>query len=214
MAKTKKETNKLDLIKEKLKTCKYCTKQKMVFVGILILLVVILVIKGWVFVAFVNNQPIFRISLIKELEKQGGKRVLDSAISKALILQEARKQKIVVNQDEINAEIKKIEDQLTKQGQNLDTILAGQGLKRNELDDQIKMQIIIEKILGKDIVIIDKDVDDYLVTNKSFLPKDLKEEEQKALAKEQLKQQKVNAKVTEWLDSLRKAAKINYFVQY
>lgn len=170
--------------------------------------------KGLIIAAMVNGQPIFRLSLIRELEKQSGQKALDSLITKVLILQEAQRQKVIVTDAEVNQSLKTLEDNVTKQGSNLDQLLAAQGMTRDGLKEQIKLQKIVEKIVGKDVSVTDKEVSDYIEKNKSLLPKDAKPEEVKENVKQQLQQQKISEKANTWIESLRTSAKINYFVQF
>jgi len=57
------------------------------FLAILLLSGLLYYFKNQFVVALVNNQPIWRLTLIKEVEKQAGEAVLDSLITKALVLQ-------------------------------------------------------------------------------------------------------------------------------
>lgn len=170
--------------------------------------------KNIVIAATVNGQPIYRLSIVSELEKQGGKQALDGIISETLIFQEARKKNVSVSEDEIAAEIKKIEDNLSKQGQSLDQLLITQGLGRDSLKKRITIQKLVEKLIGKDIAVSDKEVDEYIEKNKDQLPQDQDQNKLRSDIKEQLKQQKLSEKVQNWLTDLQKNSKINYFVSY
>lgn len=187
-------------------------------VKMILLVLVVLVLayfgKSLLVAALVNNRPIFRLSLIRELEKQSGKATLDSMVTKNLIFQEAQKEKAGVTDDEINTAVKDLENNLKTQGQDLNNVLAAQGMTMADVRTQIKLQKIIEKILGKDVVISETEVKDYLAKNSSLMPKDLTGEEASKAAEEQLKQQKIQGKLTAWLDTLKKNAKINYFLQF
>lgn len=160
--------------------------------------------------AIVNGQPISRISVVQNLEKQNGKQMLSSLVTETLIYQEAKKQNINISQSEIDDEIKKIEDNFKKQGQSLEQVLTFQGMTKGDLIKSITIRKMVEKMVGKDIKVADKEVADYMEKNKSTIP----EGEKPETIKEQLRQQKLNEKVQEWLDSLQKNAKIDYFVNY
>lgn len=191
------------------------TKKQIILIGIIILVFVAGYFgKSLFLVALVNNQPITRMSLDLELEKQGGKQVLDSKITEILILDEAKKQNISVTQTEIDGKIKEIETKIEAQGQKLDTLLSQQGQTRKDLGKQIKMQVIVEKILGKDIQVTDKEVEDYFKTNSTYYPKGTKLEEKSAEIKSTLSSQKLSAKVQPWLDNLKKSAKIYSFLNF
>ena len=161
-------------------------------------------------VALVNGQPITRLALIQELEKQGGKSVLESLVSETLIFQEAGKQKIKVTDQEVEKALAQLEENLKGQGQDLNELLQLQGISKDDLRKQLKLKTLVEKILGKDISVTDKEVSDFLKENKSTFPKDVKPEEASASAREQLVRQKIGGKTTPWLESLRTSAKIQY----
>ena len=170
--------------------------------------------RGIFIAAVVNGEPIYRVQVISELEKQGGKQVLDSLVTEKLILGEAKKKNISVSQEEIASELKKIEDNLSKQGQSIDQVLSLQGMTRESLSQRIRIQKIIEKIVGKDIQVTDKEIDDYLEKNKDTLPEGQKPEELRVTVKQQLTQQKLGQKVQSWIADLQKNAKTLYFVKY
>lgn len=183
---------------------------------IILLLIVGLLLyffKGLFVVALVNGQPITRLAYMKELEREAGKRVIQSLVSQKLILDEAKKQNVTVSEEETENEIKKIEESISKQGQNFDELLSLQGITRNELKERIKIQKLVEKMVEKEVTITDKEIDDYLKEDKETLPKDLKPEELREKAKENLKQEKVAEKMQTWFGTLQNNAKINYFIK-
>ena len=181
--------------------------------GILVFVIVIYLLRNLIIAATVNGQPISRLSVISELEKQGGKQALDSLITKSLIIQEARKRNVEVSQQDIDGEMKKIQANLASQGQNLDQVLQLQGMTKQQLIDQIKLNKMIEKIV-KPAPVTDKEVDDYYNTNKESLPQNQDEAALKKTIKDRLQQQKLNDEAQKFLENLRKSAKINYYVNY
>lgn len=181
----------------------------------LILLIAVLYTARSVFVAaMVNGEPVTRLSLVKELEKQNGKQALNSLVTKTLILQEARKQNVEITNQEIDAEIKKIEQNLSTQGQKLDQVLVLQGMTRESLVEQIKIQKLIEKMVGKDIKVTDAEVNKYIADNKESFPPESNSDQIKIQVRSQLQQEKLNTEVQAWLDKLKKVANINYFVNF
>ena len=186
-------------------------KRGFIFLVVIILGAVLYYGKGLLIVAIVDGRPISRLTLINELDKQAGKNTLDSLITKALILQEARKQKIEISDDEVNKEIKQIEENLTSQGQDLDQVLGIQGVNRDELEKQIKIQKIVERIAGQDISVSDQEVDDYIEQNKELFTEDADMEETRGNIKQQLEQQKMNEEIPLWIESLHDKASIHYF---
>jgi len=164
--------------------------------------------------AVVNGQPISRLSVVKESEKQSGKQALSTLVRNALIEQEANKEHIIVSEKEVDDEMKKVEDSLAKQGQKLDQVLATQGMSRNDLRKLVRLDKLVQKMAGKNIKVTDKEVADYIDKNKDTLPQNQTEAQLKASVKNSLTQQKLNTQVQSWLADLQNKAKIMYFVQY
>jgi len=170
------------------------------------------------FVASVNGQLINRLSVIKELEKQGGKATLDTIVLKTVISQEAKKRKIDISQKEMDTELAKIEKNVTSQGTTLDSLLAQQGMTKSDLTNEIKLQLLVTKMVDSNITIADKEIDDYLASQKEQSALTLGEaapaEITKDQAKEAIKQQKLQGKIQTFVSDLKAKAKINYFVKY
>lgn len=182
--------------------------------GIFIFLLAIFALKNYVLAATVNGQPITRFDVIKELEKQEGKQTLDNLIIKTLVIQDAEKNNITVSQDEINAELKKIEDSLKAQQTTMDVWLASQGMSREDLNQAIKLQLSVQKLVENKVKITDEEVQKFVTDNDSLFPADTTPEEKLSQAREQLKQQKLSTETQNLIQDLQKNAKTIYFVSY
>jgi len=189
-------------------------KVLIVFLALLIFVFLLFNIKHLFIAAVVNNKPITRFALDRELEKQGGQQVLESLITKSLILQEAKKQGVKINDEEINEKISEIETQLESQGTDLDTLLQTQGQTRQTLEEQIKIELIIEKIFDEEVSISDEQVRDYFEENKGLLGEDATFEEVKDQLEEELRQQELSNRFQLWLDELKQKSKIYYFLKF
>jgi len=188
---------------------------KKVLLSILLPIAVILVLyllRSLIFAAWVNGRPVYRFSLTRELEKQGGKQVLDSLIEKALISSEARKNNVKVEQSEIDAEIKKIEEIVAGQGLSLDEALKFRNQTRKDLIDQIKIQKMVEKLLSSKITITDAEAKDYFDKNKSLFGQNPVFDKVKDQVNNQLFQQKLSEQYNTWITELKTKAKILYFI--
>jgi foldase protein PrsA len=163
-------------------------------------------------VAFVNGQPITRWALDRQLEKAGGKQILSTKVAEILVMQEAQKQGVNISEEKINSEVKKLEDSFQAQGQTLDAVLAMQGQDRAEFLRQIKLQLSVEEMLGKDIQITDQEVAAYFTENKSLLGEGATLENQKEQIKKNLFDEKLTEKIQPWLTDLQTKAKIIYFL--
>jgi parvulin-like peptidyl-prolyl isomerase len=183
-------------------------------VVIVIAAALILRYRGVFVAAVVNGQPISRLSVVEEAERQTGSQALQNLVRNTLIEQEAREQDVTVSEEEIDEEIEKVEKTLSEQGQEIDQVLATQGLSREDLRKLIRLDKLVAKIVGKDIKVTDEEVSEYIESNRDALPTDQPEEELRATVKENIRQQKLNEKVQTWLTELQTKAKIQYFVQY
>src|SRR3989344_7152556 len=105
--------------------------------------------------------------------------------------------------------VKKLEDDLKKQGQDLNAALEFQGMTRAELENQLRIKGMVEKMLVEKIKVTDKEINEFIEKNKETFSKDMKEEELKRNIKEQLQKQKLSEKVQTWLNEIQKKAKIN-----
>ena len=187
-----------------------------IIIGLFLLSVVIVLYlgKGLFIAAIVNGKLISRLSVINELEKQGGKQVLKGIIDQKIIETELDKQKITVTKEEIDEEIKKIEEQVSKQGTTLKDALLQQNMTEEKLRDEIAIQKRIEKLLKDKIVISESEIDTYIKDSKATPPKDIKLEDFRKQISLQLQQQKLQTEAQKWVSDLTTNAKIKYFVNY
>ncbi len=170
--------------------------------------------KGIFVAATVNGSPISRLSVIQELEKQGGKQALEAIIDKKLIETELNNQKITVTKEEVDAEIDKIKAQVTAQGGTLEMALVQQGMTEEKLREQITIQKKLEKLLADKVAVTEAEIDTYIKDSKATPPKDVKMEDFRKQIGEQLKQQKFQREAQQWVSDLTASAKIKYYVNY
>lgn len=203
-------------IEEKTSYIKEKIRNPRVFVLFIIIIIVGLLFyfKGLFVAAVVNGESITRLSLISQMEKKDGRQMLSTLVTQTLISQEAKKRKIDVSQQEIDADIKQIEAGLESQGQTLDQAMLAQGITREDLVKNIRIQKLVEKMFAKDVKVKDSEVTDFIDENQSSIPADLALNEVKKQVIQQLEQQKLSENFQAWLDSAQKNAKIQYFVNY
>ncbi len=170
--------------------------------------------RAYIVAVVVNGQPISRWELIQETEKASGKQVLTSLIRNTLVEQEAKKQNLTISEKQVNDQIKTIESNFSKQGQKIDQMLALQGMTRNDLRKLVRLDLIITKLIEKDIKITDKQVKEYIEKNKDIFPAGKSEDELKKIAKEQLKKEQLSQKAQAWFAELEAKAKIVKFIDY
>jgi len=203
----KKKKCKFDFKKcKKLKKC--FDKKWKIIVVVLGVIGLLFYFKGKFITAWVNNKPIFRANYVKELEIQAGQQILDTLITKSLIFQEAKKLKIKVTNEEVEKELKTVEEIAEQQGLTLEELIEFQGITKKQLVEEIKLQKMIEKIVGKEVQVSDDEVNEYITENEEILPESLSSEELKETVSNQLKQQKLTEKVREWISRLQQEAKV------
>jgi hypothetical protein len=186
------------------------TKKIAIVLGIVILFLVA-INRGWIVSAIVNGKPIFRWTVNSTLMSKYGKQTLDNMITERLIADEAKKAKVAITQTEIDAKEQEI---LKSFGGNvtLDEILQYQGMTKIDFDEQIKLQMLLTKLIGKDIVITDDEITNYRATNSATLVA-TDEAGLQAEAREAILTQRVGEKIQPWFTELRSKAKIFTFAQ-
>ena len=134
-------------------------------------------------------------------------------MTEILIAQEARKMGVSVLPKDVEDEISKLDAELKTQGQDLETVLAYQGMTREDLVKRMTMQKLIEGMLIDKVQVSDEEVAQYLKDN-SNLPEGVSQEEASMKAREALTQQKLQEQFFTWLTEVKKTANVRYFVNY
>lgn len=183
----------------------------MVVVLLIVGLIGLLITNRSMFIAaIVNGQPIFRWDLNSVLATRYGQQTLDGMLTERLIADEAKKTNISISQAEIDARGEEI---LKSFGSTLsvEEFLKLQGLSKAEFDTQLKLQLTVQKILSKDLVITDTDISNYIASNSATLiatePGAMKEE-----AKNAILDMHVSEKFQTWIQEIREKASIQRFL--
>lgn len=182
--------------------------------ALIVILSLAIYFKNLFVAAIVNGQPIPRWTVVQQLETQGGQKALEGLITETLILQEGRKQNIVISPTEVEEEFKKLQESVTSQGQDFDAALEARELTREALKTNIRLNKTLSKLVEKDVNVTDEDIKNYLETNKETLPKDKSEEENRKVAEDDLKQEKQSTLAQDLVSKLRQDAKIDYWLSY
>jgi hypothetical protein len=182
--------------------------------NILFLIVILgLLCLGYVYyrfgiVATVNGVPISRISYLRNLEKQDKKLTIKQMANEALVLQEAAKNNVVIDQSIIDTEIASVEAQIKDQGMTLESALEAEGMSKADLEKQIRLQKVVEKLANPNLDISQEKIDEYLKTNKSALPTTYTKDQLQELAKNQLINEAKNTAIDTWFAELQKNSTI------
>jgi len=119
-------------------------------------------------VAAVNGEPITRTDFDKKLEAgPAGKQTLLQLVQAQLVDQYAKKNNIVVSDDEI----KKREDDIKSKYPNgqFDQVLKQQGLTENDVHNILRQTIVVEKAVASKVTVTDADVKAYFDKNHATL---------------------------------------------
>jgi hypothetical protein len=183
-------------------------------IGFLLLVLGLYAIKGYLIPAMVNGKPIFRSQVISELERRNGQQVLESLVNQSLLEQEAKKKGITVSDEEIENDIKQIDDNMKQQGSSVDEALSAQNLDRAEFKKLLHSNKLLEKIIADKVAVTDDEVKSYIETNKATLPTDMAEDQLKTQLKNFLQQQKVETESKKLFEELRKNGKVYFWRIY
>lgn len=113
-------------------------------------------------VAAINDKVITRQEWLSAMEERYGKETLQSLVNEEVMEQAAKEYDIKVSEEEIDFEIVLL---LSAQDAN-DTSI--QNLTNDQLRLKIRNQLILEKVLTKDLIISEEDVKAYYKENKSL----------------------------------------------
>jgi len=184
---------------------------KWIIIGLVsLLLVLVLTNKGLLLAAVVDGKPIFSWDLNRTLRLRYGQQTLEGMIGEMLIAKEAQKAGIVISSEDIEQKQKEILSSLGTEVK-LDDFLKFQGMTKTDFNQQLRVQLTVEKLLTKNLTITDADINAYIATNRAMLvatdPATLKEEARKAIVGDT-----VSEKLQSWFVEVRQKAAVTKFL--
>lgn len=189
-------------------------KRQLSFViAALVAILAFYLLKSYLIVAMVNNRPIWRWSVVNYLETQYGAEAYDTLLSKSLILREAKNKNIDPAKSEIQAEIDAIKAQFEGTGQSFDEALAAQNMTIKQLEENIYMKLVVEKLMADKVTVSDDEIANFITENESFMG-EMSDEEKENIAREQLMQQKLSTEFQTFITNLKASAKVKVLKQY
>ncbi len=165
--------------------------------------------KDWFIAAMVNGMPVTNLELQIQLNKQFRTQTLNQLIDKKIIIDEARKNKAIPTETEIDQKIKDLETQYGG-AQNFNSLLSQQGLTKSSIRDQIRIPLMITRLYENEATVSAMEVTKYIADNKDQM-KATDSAQQQIEATESLKQQKLSQIFSQKFQELRKKAKIQIF---
>ncbi|MBI3485555.1 SurA N-terminal domain-containing protein [Candidatus Daviesbacteria bacterium] len=182
-------------------------KLPVIVLSVLVLAGLLFLISKWLVFAWVDKIPVTRVELYKRLDARYGKDIKDQIITEQLILNEARNRGVSVSNDEINAEYKKIQDQVG--AEMLTSLLSQQNVNENTFRDQLKFQILVRKMFSQNVSVSDDEVNKVIEQQASGSANPAPvDDKQKQEIKDQLLQQKISQNFKTWLQGALQSSRV------
>lgn len=115
-------------------------------------------------VATVNGEDITQRELYEAMLANGGREVLEQLITERLVEQEARRRQVTVSEDEIRQELDSLKQQYGEDV--LRALLERQGMTEEDLRHNIRINVLLEKLVASDVKVSDEDVRAYYDENR------------------------------------------------
>lgn len=116
-------------------------------------------------VARVNNEVITKDELYDYLVKENGQTAINALVANKIIDLEAKKQNVKVTDKDVDKEIDKIAEQYGGR-EIFEQFLGMYGASLDDIKENIKVNIKIEKLLGSDVKITEDEMKTYFEENK------------------------------------------------
>ncbi len=164
-------------------------------------------------IAFINGQPITVSEVIKIYTSPDKENVLDKIISEKLLEYETKKRNIRIKSEEIKNEMSRMEKEAVANGITMAQLLKESDQTAKDLEKNVRMRLIIYKILSEDIDLSENEVDKYLNENPQLYENLSKEE-----AREGVRRLLIDAKVQDeyktWIREAKASSVVKYIFKY
>lgn len=183
--------------------------KKLLYIGIGVLaasaIFVMVAFSGDDAVASVGDKEITEEALYDKMVASAGAATLDAMISSEVVNQEADKADIKVTQEELDAEMAVYEESYGGT-EALEQALASSGMSIADLEEEMKIYLKVEKIIGPDIKITDEQISTYFEENKESFEQPSKVAANHILVGTQEEADEVKAKLDDGDDFAKLAA--------
>lgn len=193
---------------DKFKNFKFSKK---FYIVLLITAVMLLAVykKSWFVAATVDSMPITNLELQMKLNDQYRAQTLDQLITGKVILNEAAKNNVIPNPQEVDSKLAEFEASVGGKD-TLDTILTQQGQTRSGIKERITIQLALTKLYDKEATVSTEEIAKFIKDNSAVLQStDSAKQQQEAY--DLLKQQKNSEIFNQKFQELRQKAKIVIF---
>jgi foldase protein PrsA len=121
-------------------------------------------------VAVVNGEEITKDALVQRLLKQLGKRILEQMADEILISQEAKKERVKVSKKEVAKKLEETKKRFPSE-EAFKNMIERSGMTTDDVKSQIKIQLLVEKMVSKRVKVTEEEIKDYFDKNKGRLAK-------------------------------------------
>lgn len=111
--------------------------------------------------AVVGGQEIYESDWVSVLKQKHGQQVLTEMINRRVVIQEAKRLGVEVDEKEVQSEMDKLADSYGGEQHFDDALKKEAGTSKQEVVEEIRYHMLLEEIATKDIVIDDKDLRSY-----------------------------------------------------
>jgi foldase protein PrsA len=203
---TKEKTKKILNTEIKLKTL-------IRFASTIVALIVLVVLysRGIIAPIFVNGEPVTFAEIARVMRDEGTSNIIDKIISEKIIEIEAKRRNIEVKQEEISAEMQRIQNVADESGKTMGQLLKESDMTQAQLEKDVKVRVTLYKILGENVDVTEGEIDYYIDNNKEFYGDD--SEAVREEVKRLLLEQKISHQSGTWLREAKASSKVNYIVK-
>lgn len=144
-------------------------KQKIILYLVLYGLITFIIgfnFKSFIPIARVNNSYISSGEFIRKLAQKHGAQVLETLVSEKLIEQSLAEKKIVVTDKELAIKLADIKKQLAERKTTFETVLIANNQTKAQFENELRIQIGVEKLLKSTIKVTDSEINAYFTQNR------------------------------------------------
>lgn len=185
------------------------SKRVLVGLGIILLIILAANKKHWFVPATLNGFPIVSPEVIARLYSDYRLPAVNELIDEKIIMGEAKGKNAVPSQDEVNARMSELEQQVGG-AENLNNLLSQEGTSRASLARRLMLRLSLEKIYSSEATVSAEEIDDFVQSNKVQLVA-TGAAEQRTEAENIIRQNKLSQVINQKFGQLREKANVKIF---
>lgn len=160
---------------------------------------------------YVNGEPIYGPEVIRLIDDYGVRGAFEKAIEYKVVALEARRRNIKITAYDRYLEYQRLKKQAELQGKTLAQMIAESDQTYAEFTQNVETTITVYKLLGDNLYISEKEVDEYFIDNQLFF-EDVDNEKLRDDVKNVLFREKVSANYEIFIKDAKARSDIDYFL--